>query len=802
MFARRTATFCLTVAVIATTAALSGCGGAQARFASHMHRGRTYFDAGQFSKAGVEFGNALQIEPKDPQAALMAGRTAEHLGRPRNALGLYQSVIDAQPGNLEARAALAGLMVKGRAPSQALKIIQPGLQQAPNDVALLTLRAVARSQQNDMAGAIADAERALQLQPGYEAAVEVRAGLYRDAGDLAAAEKLVREGTRHAPGSRALHEMLADLESRSGHALEAAAELRTLIALAPQELTYRYQLASLYSRAHELDQAQRVLDDSVQALPDNDEAKLMLVDFLDAQRSHAVAEQTLRGFVARAPANETLRLGLGALLERAGAQAQALEVYRDVIQREDTRPSGLIARDRIARIEWTQGHAEDARKLVAEVLHENSHDNDALALRGEMELASADLPAAITDLRAVLRDHPESIGLRRLIARAYLANGQPALAEEALHAALDVAPGDVGSSIQLAQLMQQTRRPDQAVKVLEDEAQRVPNDAVVRTELARAYLNRRDFTAAYSAAQVVQTLRPDIGTGLYLEGMADLGLKRPQQAQGELERALAVEPHALDVLTALARLELATGQASSSIALVQQAMAKDRSNALLPNLLGELYLQQKNWALATDAFRQATAVAPKWWVPYRNVALTRVAAGDSPGAIAAYQSAMQLAPGEPTLATELTRVYETQGHPDDAISVCEVWHQHNPRSDGVSAELALLLVAYRHDRASLDRALDLTSAFASSNEGGLLDANGWVHFKRGEYTQALPLLQRALERSPDSKQILYHLGMAELRVGQTERARGDLEAALSGSAKFHGVDEARAALASLNGSAS
>jgi hypothetical protein len=39
--------------------------------------------------------------------------------------------------------------------------------------------------------------------------------------------------------------------------------------------------------------------------------------------------------------------------------------------------------------------------------------------------------------------------------------------------------------------------------------------------------------------------------------------------------------------------------------------------------------------------------------------------------------------------------------------------------------------------------------------------------------------------------------MAELRSGQPDRARKDLETALSGAAKFSGVDDARATLAGL-----
>jgi Tfp pilus assembly protein PilF len=61
------------------------------------------------------------------------------------------------------------------------------------------------------------------------------------------------------------------------------------------------------------------------------------------------------------------------------------------------------------------------------------------------------------------------------------------------------------------------------------------------------------------------------------------------------------------------------------------------------------------------------------------------------------------------------------------------------------------------------------------------------------------VLERAADRSPNSKVIRYHLGMALLEVGQRDRARTNLEAALSGSPSFIGSEEARSALASLKG---
>jgi predicted Zn-dependent protease len=109
----------------------------------------------------------------------------------------------------------------------------------------------------------------------------------------------------------------------------------------------------------------------------------------------------------------------------------------------------------------------------------------------------------------------------------------------------------------------------------------------------------------------------------------------------------------------------------------------------------------------------------------------------------------------------------------------------------------MLLVTYKTDKASLDRARSLTVGFATSDNASFLDTVGWVRFKRREYKDAVVVLERAADRSPDSKVIRYHLGMAELRTGEREHARTNLESALSGAADFAGSEEARSALASL-----
>ncbi len=784
---------------MACAVVISGCGGAQSRLANHLQQGQAYFAKGDYVKANLEFRNAMQIAPKDTQARLMAGRTAERLGRLREALGLYQSVVDSEPLNTEASTDLARMMIYGRFSQKALEVIQPAIGRHPDDPQLLTLRAAAELQLNKPAEAVADADRALKIAPTNEETVEVRARLYRVAGDLASATALVSAAVEKTPTSQKLREVLIDLSLASHEPEQAEQQLRALIGLAPHEPRYRYQLAAFYSRQHKLDDAQHVLEDAVKAIPTDAQIRLTLVDFISTQRTRAQGEQMLRGFIASEPKNYDLQLGLGALLQRSGAADDAIKVYKEVIAKDGTGPKGLEARDRIAGIALAQGREQDALTVLQEVLGKNDRDTQALLLRSRIELARTQPAAAIVDLRAVLRDQPQSPAVRRMLAQAYAANGEPALAEESYRAAMDLAPKDVPLQVEFAQLLMRTQRTDAAVALLEQAVTGAPQDVAARDALAKAYFEKRDYIAARKAAEDLKTLRPQAAEGYYLAGLAAQGQGRLDDAQREFEHALAVQPTVLDALSALAHLEFARGHAPQAIALVKNAVEKQPPNAFSLNLLGELEFAQKDTAAAEDDFKRANKLTPTWWVPYRSLAISRFTAKDTPGAIAAYEAGIKAIPTQFQLAAELARLYESLGRVDDAIACYDSWYRKNPTVPAAANNLAMLLVTYKTDRASLDRARDLAAGFVSSNDGGLLDTNGWVHFKRSENAEALPVLQRAAERSPDSKEIRYHLAMAELRAGLTERARDDLQTALSGTAKFSGSEEARAQLAALKG---
>ena len=790
------------IVVFCALAMIGGCGGAKSRFASHMHRGEQYLSAGVLDKASVEFRNALQIEPRDARARYLNGQVAEKRGNMREALGSYQGAVDVNPDYTLARAALARLLVFGGAAERALPIVEPGLAKHPEDAQLLMVRAAARAQLKNLDGALSDAQHAARVAPDDPDTVALLAALYQRQGDLPRAIDLVAGAVTRQPASIDLRHVLASLYLAAHQEAKSEEQLQKIVALAPRELPHRYELAGFYERTGSMDAAQRVLEQAVTAFPGNIEAKLVLVDFLANQRSRDQGEKTLRGYIAREPDNDQLRLGLGMLLQRAGAAQEAIASYNEVVARDPRSAAALTARDRTAAIEISRGHIEAAQKLLATVLEQSPRDTDALLMRGNLALKANKPAAAIVDLRAVLRDQPNALDVQHTLAHAYLASGEPALAEETLRAAMQSAPGNVALRLDLAQVLTQSGRIDAAVTLLEQTVHQVPSDAGAREALVRAYLAKGDLAAARTAAEDLQTLQPKGSAGPYLAGLIAERQNRVDDSRRDFEHALELQPAAVDALIALVKLQLAHDQGAAALARVRAVASADTSNPLAQNLLGEVLIATGAYPDAIAQLTKATQLAPKWPLPYRNLAVAYLDNRDAASAEVAYQAGLRATPYEPALTTGLAELYEQQGRIEPAIALYDALHAHDSRLALASNNLAMLLVTYRTDRASLDRARELTAGFATSDSGALLDTHGWVRLKLGDVSDALAVLTRAANRAPDSRVIHYHLAIAELKAGEPDKARTNLETALSGSARFTGSDDARAALNSLTGSRS
>ncbi len=782
------------IAALGALIAIGGCGSPQSRFQSHLQRGEDYLKSGSLDKASVELRNALQIRPRDAHARYLYGRVSERRGNLAEAVNAYSTAVELDPEATAARAALSHLYVLGGAPERAVALLEPSLAGHPHDPALLLARAGARARLGDLSGAVADAEHAVGVAPEDDDAVALLAALYQRQGNSERATQLLAEAVGKRPASIDLRQALASQYLASGQNSLCEAQLQQIIRLAPRELPRRYLLATFYNRTHDINAAQRVLEAAVADFPTDVSVKLTLADFLSRERSHEQGADVLRDFLRHDPKNDELRLGLATLLQRDGAPEQAMASYKEVVEHDSTSAAALVARDRMAALEIVRGHAGAARDLVDAALMQSPRDADALMMRAQLALQSHDPAAAVADLRAVLRDNPNAREAQRALARAYYANGDGTLAEETLRAALQRAPADIALRLELGQLLAQLGKRQDTVTLIEETARAAPREPGVREALIRAYLAAGDLPAARAAAQELKGMQPEAAGAYYLAGLVAQQQDRLEDARREFERALSLKPGAVDVLTALTRLQLGHDQAPLAIARLRTILGSDPKNVPVANLLGEALLATRSYPEAIAVLTAAITLAPRWAPPYHNLAMAHLRGGDPIQAETAYRAGLAQMPFEPALTSGLAELYVRQGHVDQAIALYDALRTHDPHLQLARNNLAMLLVTYRTDPASLDKARDLTADFADSDNAALLDTHGWVRLKLGELSAALSSLGRAADRAPDLKVVRYHLAVAELKAGEPDKARSNLQVALAGSGTFDGSADAQATL--------
>jgi tetratricopeptide (TPR) repeat protein len=775
----------------------SGCGGAETRKARHLEKGQNFLAAESFEKARVEFQNALQIAPKDAQTRFEMGVVDEKLGNPREAAQFYQGAIDSDPDHLGARANLARLYLFSGAPDRALALIAPALETHPDDSELLTVRAAARLQQKDLSAAQTDAERAVALAPTNEDAVAVLAGLYSSIGATDRAQALLEQSIQKIPGTVDLRLALAQLYSQKNRTADIEALLLKLVQLKPLERAHRVRLAQFYAGSKQLDAAERTLRQAIVALPGDRSIKMSLIDFLTARRSRDAAEKELKGMIAAAPEDYELKFALARFYEAGKQSDRAEAAYQEVIKEAKLEPAGLVARDRLAESLAARDDLAGASALISLVLAKSPRDDDALFLRGNIELAKQDPRAAIADLRAVLRDQPNSVGLLRALARAHIANGEPAVAEEVMRHAVDANPKDATLLLEFAQVLVQLGKADQAKLLLAKLVQEQPDNASALEAQFRVAQSTKDYAAAKSAADGLVALRPKLSVGYLFQGMIAEAQNRSDEALRLYAAAADAQPEMAEGLQAQIQLLLGANRRDEALKRAHDFSLRYPKSALGPDAEGELLLASGNVAEAQAAFKEAIVRVPKWWIPYRGLAAARIAGKDPSEAITTLRGAKTIVAQPEAVGAELAALLQRLGKPDEAASEYEEVLRSNPRAEVAANNLAMLLVTYKTDRPSLERAKALSARFANSANPSLLDTYGWVLYKSGETAAAVPVLQRVVAQVPKEAVAHYHLGMAESQLGSRSEARDNLMRAVNSGTNFPGLDEAKATLDKL-----
>ena len=350
-----------------------------------------------------------------------------------------------------------------------------------------------------------------------------------------------------------------------------------------------------------------------------------------------------------------------------------------------------------------------------------SDSPDALLASAQDYLSRNDAPAAIIQLKNVLKDRPDSAKARLLLAQALQATGDIAGAETEFRKAQDLgaAPDEV-----VPQLAQALLLGKQFGKITTDYAllqlASAPAQASLKTTVAIAWLRQgqeNKFRASIDEAlkakadhvpALIELVRASAQRGNIDEALAGLD-KIPRQSSGADEahklrgdlllygkrdmdaamvayrEALQVNPSYLEGQAAVVQLLLLQGKTEAA-AEALQGLAKEA-----PGKPQTLYLQamlayaKNDLKAAQEHAQKLVTLTPENFRALELAGMTELRLGANVQAEALLAKALQLEAGLPMARRGLVTAYVRQGRLDKAMSALPVDVERNDRDPGMMA---------------------------------------------------------------------------------------------------------------------
>jgi tetratricopeptide (TPR) repeat protein len=441
---------------------------------------------------------------------------------------------------------------------------------------------------------------------------------------------------------------------------------------------------------------------------------------------------------------------------------------------------------RLARAYAAAGDSSRAQALVEQVLTGNPAAVDAQLLKGQLLLNQGQKEQAFAAVKSAASSHPDSAEAQFALARMFASRGDRAAAEAAYREVIRINPRAAVAQVELSRLQLSGGDREASLRTAEDAARAQPKNIDARLVLVRGLIASKNFQRAEREIANLNAQYPNVPAVHVQIGLLALLKNDVIGARAALERAQKLDPKSIDLLAAWIATDLKGGNPTGARARMDQRLKEGTSPALLV-LAARTYMATNDPAGAERALRQAIEADPASLTPYEMLGQLYLAQKKLDQARAEFEvaAAKQSKPVGPLTMSGM--ILMTQGQTALARKRFEDVLAINPRAVIAANNLAWMRAEAGDD---LDTALKLaqTATAQAPDQPELMDTLGWVYYKKNLPELAVPLFARCVEKEPSKGLFRYHLGLAYLKAGQTEKGRAALEQALKA-----GVDSTTAA---------
>jgi tetratricopeptide (TPR) repeat protein len=734
----------------------------------YVDRGNKYFAQRKYKEASILYRRALNKDLRSPEAWYRLGLVNTKLGALPDARRDFSRAMELNPANQDAVVQLGDLDLAfylldpkmGRPYLADLEEITGRLlKQDPRSFNALRFSGNIALAKNDTAAAIHALEAANQVTPDQPDLVLTLVQTMFAAQQNEAGEKLAGQLMESQKGFAQIYDALYIHYLRGNRPELAEQVLEKKISNNPARGMYLIQLASYYVLVHRpadvLATLARLTSDP-KRFPNG---HLEAGDFFVRLRDYPAA---LREFQAGRQ-------------QDAGQNASATRVYRK----------------RIAEVLATEGPRDQARAMVGDLLREDSRDPEARALRATLALASGEtsqIKAAISELQELAKAMPASATLHFNLGRAFMAatdRQNLEAAREHLEIALRIDPHHAPAKLAWAELALARGEPARAVQAADEVSREDPANPAARLIRANSFLKMAEPEKARAELTELLGMYPASSESHIsndgLNRLAELDLQERRYTQAEAGFRELIQANDSRGALGLIRCSIAQGHWQQATQIASEQLQRSPERQEYRQALADVYVASGNFTAAAAQFEILIKKALigknlKSTRLYLQLGEAKVRSGDSAGALAAFQTARQLAPADAAPALDLALLYDQTGRSKEARREYQLVIQLQPENTVALNNLAYLDA---EEGVNLDQALAHAQRAQQRlpDDPDVQDTLALVYIRKNLTSDGVRMLRDLVSRNPDNAAFHLHLALALYQKGDRPWAKRELLAA-------------------------
>jgi len=785
------------IAITALCLSLAACKSAEEQAEERFQSALALVEEGDYARAVVELKNVFQIDGAHREARWTLAQI--ELNERSNAREAYSQLLrlaEQYPDDLEVRVLLSQLAFENRNFDELDRHGIAAENLAPNDPRVETI-GIAR-QYRDAAVARDDSEmnkiaREAKIRLNESPKDIVLRNILMDAAvrdrDFIEALEHIDTLIELRPAERRVYDQRLAVIAEMGDAAETETQLLSMVDIFPEDIEIKATLLRFYLSTNRRDDAETFLRNISSPSDEDPSAFFDLIRFVAETKGDDAALVEIERAIAENPKPGPFRALRASLWYSSGDTEKAITEMEDIIasSSEDDDISGI--KISLARMLFGQENEVGARRLVEEVIAEDSLNAEALKIRAQWQINGDEIDLAIADLRQALDVDPDDADAMTMLATAYSRLGSHDLARDFLSLAASASNFAPEETARYASRLINEEQYLPAEDALLSSLRLNPGNENILRLLGQVYILSGDEARA---RQVADTLRRGgTGSGAAIAAALEAEIVSQREGAEEALNYLAeVANSAGGGLTSqilLLRSRLAAGDIEGASALVQKLTEENPDSIELKSVAASLQAVEGNFETAEQNFREIVATNPR--IARNWIELIRVLGvqNKTDEQAAALNQALEALPDDPSLLWAQASLLQANGDIDGAIAVYESLYQTDSSSLVIANNLASLLATFKNDEESIERAFVIARRLRDTEVPQFQDTYGWIVHRRGDSEEALTYLEAAAAALADDPIVQYHYGMALSGLGRTEDAIAQLQKAVS----LAGTDDTR-----------